>query len=84
MLNPLVRRTWAAAGFTPVLYHRLRSYKHLAAIGALSISPRGTSTKSASPSQYARSAKASLNASTTRCAASAESRSVSSASTSAA
>jgi transposase len=40
MLNPLVRRTWAATGFTPVLYHRLRSYKHLAAIGALSISPR--------------------------------------------
>jgi transposase len=40
LLNPLVRRTWAAAGFTPLLYHRLRSYKHLSAIGALSISPR--------------------------------------------
>lgn len=40
MLNPLVRRTWAAAGFTPLLYQRLRSYKHLSAIGALSISPR--------------------------------------------
>jgi transposase len=40
LLNPLVRRTWAAAGLTPVLYHRLRSYKHLSAIGGLSISPR--------------------------------------------
>jgi transposase len=40
LLNPLVRRTWAAAGFTPVLHHRLRSYKHLSAIGAISISPR--------------------------------------------
>lgn len=35
-----MRRTWAAAGVTPVLYQRLRSYKHLSAIGALSISPR--------------------------------------------
>lgn len=35
-----MRRTWAAAGFTPVIYQRLRSYKHLSAIGALSISPR--------------------------------------------
>ena len=35
-----MRRSWAAAGFTPVLYHRLRCYKHLSAIGALSISPR--------------------------------------------
>ena len=35
-----MRRTWAAAGFTPVLYQRLRSYKHLSAVGALSISPR--------------------------------------------
>lgn len=35
-----MRRTWAAAGFTPVLHHRLRSYKHLSAIGAISISPR--------------------------------------------
>ena len=35
-----MRRTWAAAGVTPVLYHRLRCYKHLSAIAALSISPR--------------------------------------------
>jgi transposase len=35
-----VRRTWAAAGFTPVVHQRLRSYKHLSAIAALSISPR--------------------------------------------
>jgi hypothetical protein len=40
LLNPLVRRTWAVAGVTPVFYHRHRSYKHLSAIAALSISPR--------------------------------------------
>ncbi len=34
-----MRRTWSAAGFTPLLHRRLRAYKHLSAIGALSISP---------------------------------------------
>ena len=40
LLSPLVRRTWAAAGFTPVVRQRLRSYQHLSAIAALSISPQ--------------------------------------------
>jgi transposase len=39
-LTPLVRRTWAPRGQTPVLRTRTRHHRHLSAIGALSISPR--------------------------------------------
>lgn len=38
-MHPLVRRTWAMTGRTPILRQRLRSYKNVAAIGALTISP---------------------------------------------
>jgi putative transposase len=39
-MSPLVRRTWAVAGQTPILRQRTRSYKHVAGIGAITISPR--------------------------------------------
>ena len=39
-MNPLVRRTWAAAGCTPILHTRTRSYRRVSAIGAITISPR--------------------------------------------
>ena len=40
LMSPLVRRTWAAAGCTPVLHQRTRSYRHVSAVGAITISPR--------------------------------------------
>ena len=39
-LTPFVHRTWAPRGQTPVLRTRTRHYRHLALIGALTISPR--------------------------------------------
>ena len=39
-LSPLVRRTWAATGHTPILRQKTSSYRHVSAIGALTISPR--------------------------------------------
>jgi transposase len=39
-LVPLVRRTWAPRGQTPVLRTRTRHHRHLSAIGALTISPQ--------------------------------------------
>lgn len=39
MLTPVVQRTWALCGQTPVLQDRQRRHGHLSAIGALSISP---------------------------------------------
>jgi transposase len=39
-LNPLVRRTWAVAGQTPVFHQRGRWRQHLSAVGAVTISPR--------------------------------------------
>jgi len=38
-MSPLVRRTWAPRGHTPVLYQRTRSYKKVSAIAALTLSP---------------------------------------------
>jgi DDE superfamily endonuclease len=39
-LNPLVRRTWAVAGQTPIFHHSGRRHQHISAVGALTISPR--------------------------------------------
>lgn len=39
-MAPLVRRTWARAGCTPLLSQRTRSYRHVSTIGAISISPQ--------------------------------------------
>lgn len=39
MLTPVVRRTWAAVGCTPVLRHPQRRSQKISAIGAVSISP---------------------------------------------
>jgi hypothetical protein len=40
MLAPLVRRSWAPCGQTPVLYQRGRHHKKVSAIAALCISPQ--------------------------------------------
>lgn len=40
MLVPLVRRTWAPRGQTPILRHRTRHHRKMSAIGGLSMSPR--------------------------------------------
>jgi transposase len=40
LLHPLVRRTWAPRGQTPVLRHRTRHHRRVSVIGGLSISPR--------------------------------------------
>ena len=37
--TPLVRRTWAPRGRTPVLERRLRSWKRVSLVGAWSVSP---------------------------------------------
>jgi transposase len=39
-LTPLVRRTWAPQGQTPVLRTRTRHQRHLSVVGAMSLSPR--------------------------------------------
>jgi len=39
LMAPLVRRTWAPRGKTPILYQRTRSYKKISAITALCLSP---------------------------------------------
>jgi transposase len=39
-LSPVVRRTWAPQGQTPILRTRTRHHRHLSGIGAISISPR--------------------------------------------
>lgn len=39
-MGPLVRRSWAPRGHTPVLMQRGRSRRKVSAIGALAISPR--------------------------------------------
>lgn len=39
LLTPLVRRSWAPRGRTPVLRSRTRHRRHVSAIGGLSISP---------------------------------------------
>ena len=40
MMGPLLRRSWAPRGHTPVLHQRGRSRLKVSVIGALSISPR--------------------------------------------
>lgn len=39
LMAPLVRRTWAPRGTTPILYQRTRSYKKVSAITALCLCP---------------------------------------------
>lgn len=38
-MAPLVRRTWAPRGQTPILYQRTRSHDKVSVIGALTLSP---------------------------------------------
>ena len=40
MMAPLVRRTWAPRGQTPVLYQKTRSYKKVSVIAALTVPPK--------------------------------------------
>lgn len=40
LMAPLVRRTWAPRGQTPLLHQRTRSHRKVSAIGALAVSPR--------------------------------------------
>jgi transposase len=42
LMAPLVRRTWAPRGQTPILYQRTRSHDKVSVIGALTLSPRRT------------------------------------------
>lgn len=39
LMHPVVRRTWAPRGQTPVLRQRTRSHRKISAIGGISISP---------------------------------------------
>lgn len=39
MMAPLVRRTWAPKGNTPILYQKTRSYRKVSAIAALTLPP---------------------------------------------
>jgi transposase len=39
LMAPLVRRTWAPRGHTPVLYQRTRSHKKVSVIAALCVAP---------------------------------------------
>jgi transposase len=39
LMMPLVRRTWAPRGQTPLLRHRTNSYRKVSAIAALAVSP---------------------------------------------
>jgi len=38
-MHPVVRRTWAPRGQTPLLHHRTRHHRKISAIGGVSISP---------------------------------------------
>ena len=40
LMHPLLRRTWAPLGCTPLLRQRTRMYRKVSCIGGLSISPR--------------------------------------------
>jgi transposase len=40
MMAPLVRRTWAPRGKTPVLYQKTRSYRKISVIAALTLPPK--------------------------------------------
>jgi transposase len=40
LMHPLVRRTWAPKGQTPLLRHRTRHHRKISCIGGLSVSPR--------------------------------------------
>ena len=40
LMAPLVRKTWAPRGQTPILYQRTRSHDKVSVIGALTLSPR--------------------------------------------
>lgn len=40
LMAPLVRRTWAPVGQTPVLYQRGRSHERISMIAAITVSPR--------------------------------------------
>jgi transposase len=40
LMMPLVRRTWAPRGQTPILWQRTNSYRKVSAIAALVVSPR--------------------------------------------
>lgn len=40
MMAPLVRRTWAPRGQTPLLYQKTRSHRKVSAIAALTLPPR--------------------------------------------
>jgi hypothetical protein len=40
LMAPLVRRTWAPVGDTPILYQRTRSRERVSMIAALTVSPR--------------------------------------------
>lgn len=40
LMAPLVRRTWAPVGQTPILYQRGRSHERISMIAALTVSPR--------------------------------------------
>jgi transposase len=39
-MGPLVRRTWAPCGKTPILYQRTRSHEKVSVIAAISVSPK--------------------------------------------
>ncbi len=39
-MAPLVRRTWAPKGNTPILYQKTRSYRKVSVIAALTLSPQ--------------------------------------------
>ena len=39
-MSPLVRRSWAPRGHTPVLFQRTRSHQKVTAIGALCVTPQ--------------------------------------------
>jgi transposase len=40
LMHPLVRRTWARRGHTPLLRHRTRHHRKISCIGGLSVSPQ--------------------------------------------
>jgi transposase len=44
-MAPVVRRTWAPRGQTPVIRHRTRSHKKISAVGAIAIRSTGRSPR---------------------------------------